>query len=135
MLLQNSDKLTNGIFITFAGNCKKALTFYQTCFGGTLHFETFDKELQGYKEKPVISGSLVADSIVIHGSDLVHNEGRKIGNYVSVFLPFKNADDRKVLIEKLRSNSKALSTSNDEDQKLVEVTDAFDVRWILSVSN
>lgn len=132
MLLPNSDKLTGGIFITFAGNCKKALTFYQTCFGGTLHFETFDKELQGYKEKPVISGSLVADNIVIHGSDLVHNEGRKIGNYISVFLPFKNEDDRKLLIDKLRGNS-LLSTSNDEEQKLVEITDAFDVRWILGV--
>ena len=132
MLLPNSDKLTGGIFITFAGNCKKALTFYQTCFGGTLHFEIFDKELQGYKEKPVISGSLVADNIVIHGSDLVHNEGRKIGNYISVFLPFKNADDRKLLIDKLRGNS-LLSTSNDKEQKLVEITDAFDVRWVLGI--
>jgi PhnB protein len=133
MLLQDSDKLTGGIFITFAGNCKRALTFYQTCFGGTLHFETFDKELQGYKEKPVISGSLVSDSIVIHGSDLVHNEGRKIGNYLSVFLPFKNEHDRKSIIEKLTSNNKAFSTSNYGEQKLIEVTDAFDVRWVLGV--
>jgi PhnB protein len=135
MLLPNSDKLTGGIFITFAGNCKKALTFYQTCFGGTLHFEIFDKELQGYKEKPVISGSLVADNIVIHGSDLVHNEGRKIGNYLSVFLPFKNADDRKVLIDKLSTGRKELPATNNEEQKLVEIMDAFDVRWVLSVSN
>lgn len=135
MLLQNSDKSTSGIFITFSGNCKKALTFYQTCFGGKLHFEIFDKELQGYKEKPVISGSLVADSIVIHGSDLVHNEGRKIGNYISVFLPCKNAADRKILIEKLESHSNGLSASNYEEQKLIEVTDAFDVRWILGVRN
>jgi PhnB protein len=135
MLLKNSDKLTGGIFITFAGNCKKALTFYQTCFGGTLHFETFDKELHGYKEKPVISGSLVADSIVIHGSDLVHNEGRKIGNDLSVFLPFKSANDRKALIDKLSPGRKELPTTNDEEQKLVEITDAFDVRWILGLSN
>ncbi len=135
MLLQNSDKSTSGIFITFSGNCKKALTFYQTCFGGKLHFEIFDKELQGYKEKPVISGSLVADSIVIHGSDLVHNEGRKIGNYLSVFLPCKNAADRKSIIDKLTSNKKALSTINDNEQTLVEITDAFDVRWVLGVSN
>jgi PhnB protein len=133
MLLQNSDKLTGGIFITFAGNCKKALTFYQTCFGGILHFETFDKPLQGYKEKPVISGSLVADSIVIHGSDLVHNEGRKIGNYLSAFLPFKNAGDRKAIIDRLISDNNALSTFNDEEQKLVEIIDDFDVRWVLGV--
>lgn len=133
MLFQNSDKLTSGIFITFSGNCKKALTFYQTCFGGTLHFETFDKELHGYTEKPVISGSLISDSIVIQGSDLVHNEGRKIGNYLSIFLPCKNADDRKVLIERLESGHKELSARNYEEQNLIEVTDAFDVRWVLGV--
>lgn len=135
MLLQNKEELIGGVFITFAGNCKKALTFYQSCFGGTLHFETFDEPLKGYKEKPVIRGSLIADNIVIHASDLVHNEGRKIGNYLSVFLPFKNVDDRKVLIDKLSPGSKALSTINDNEQTLVEITDAFDVRWILGVSN
>jgi uncharacterized glyoxalase superfamily protein PhnB len=133
MLFQNSDKLTSGIFITFSGNCKKALTFYQTCFGGTLHFETFDKELQGYTEIPVISGCLVSDSIIIHGSDLVHNEGRKIGNYLSIFLPCKNADDRKILIEKLGSDRRGLATTNYEEDSLIEVTDAFDVRWVLGL--
>ena len=132
MPFQSTDKLTGGVFITFAGNCKKALTFYQTCFGGTLHFETFEKELQGYEEKPVVSASLVADSIVIYGSDMVHNEGRKIGNYLSVFLPFKNAADRNILIHKLASDNKKLSPSTYQ-QKLIEVTDAFDVNWILAV--
>jgi PhnB protein len=133
MLVKNSDKFTSGIFITFSGNCKRALTFYQTCFGGMLHFETFDKELQGYIEKPVISGSLVSDSIVIHGSDLVPNEGRKIGNYLSIFLQCKNTDDRKILIEKIKSGRRGLPSRNYEEQTLIEVTDAFDVTWVLGV--
>ncbi|NQX55085.1 glyoxalase [Pedobacter panaciterrae] len=133
MLVKNSNKLISGIFITFSGNCKRALTFYQTCFGGTLHFETFDRELQGFTEKPVISGSLVSDSIVIHGSDLVHNEGRKIGNYLSIFLRCKNTDDRKILIEKIKSGHRGLSYRNYEEQVLIEVTDAFDVTWILGI--
>ena len=133
MLFQDSDRSISGIFITFSGNCKKALTFYQTCFGGTLHFETFDKELQGYTEIPVISGALVSDRIVIHGSDLVHNEGRKIGNYLSIFLPCKNADDRKVLIEKLGSDRRDVATRNYQEDSLIEVTDAFDVKWVLGL--
>src|SRR5690606_7200125 len=95
------DKLVSAIFITFSGNCKKALSFYQTCFGGLLQFETFEKEIQGYSEVPIVSGSLVSDRIIIYGSDLVHNEGRKIGNYISVFLHCKDTSDRKELIEKL----------------------------------
>lgn len=133
MVEQNNAKLISAIFITFSGNCKKALTFYQACFGGTLQFETFEKELQGYTEMPVVSGSLVSDRIIIHGSDLVHNEGRKLGNYISIFLHCKNTYDRKELIEKLEFDKKNLFVKNYDDQKLIEVTDAFDVRWVLGV--
>lgn len=125
--------LVSAIFITFSGNCKKALTFYQTCFGGTLQFETFVEELQGYTEMPVVSGSLVSDRIIIHGSDLVHDEGRILGNYIAVFLHCKNTYDRKQLIEKLESDKKKLFIENYNDQKLIEVTDAFNVRWVLGV--
>lgn len=122
------DKRVSAVFITFSGNCRKALTYYQTCFGGTLQFETF--ELEGYTEKPVISGSLVSDSIIIYGSDLVHDEGRILGNYMAVFLHCKNTDERQGLIKKLRFNQRDLA---DADPKLVEVIDAFDVRWLLSI--
>ncbi|HEY1024671.1 MAG TPA: glyoxalase [Sphingobacteriaceae bacterium] len=121
------------VFITFSGNCKKALTFYQTCFGGTLQFETFEQKLQGYTEMPVVSGSLVSDSITIHGSDLVHNEGRVLGNYMSIFLHCTDVYDRKELIGKLEVNKNKPFFTNHDDRKLIEITDAFDVRWILGV--
>ena len=133
MTAQTKNKLTSGVFITFSGNCDKALRFYQTCFGGTLQFETFEKELEGFTELPVISGSLVSDRIIIYGSDLVHNEGRKLGNYISIFLHCKNVADRKDLIEKLEFNKKGPLGKNYNDKKLVEITDAFDVRWMLGV--
>ncbi|HEY1010833.1 MAG: glyoxalase [Daejeonella sp.] len=133
MLVQNSNQISSGVFITFSGNCRKALSFYQDCFGGTLHFETFDEELRGYTETPVVCGSLFSDHIVIHGSDLVHNEGRKIGNYLSVFLPCENANTRRALITKLRPGHKDLPAMHNDEQKLVEITDAFDVRWVLGV--
>lgn len=133
MLFENDDTLKGGIFITFSGNCKEALMHYQKCFGGVLHLDTFDEALDGYAEKPVIRGSLLSDSIVIHGSDLVHDEGRKIGNYLSVFLPCKNAGDRNALIAKLKPVATLPGTSNLEYQELIEVTDAFDVRWVLGI--
>lgn len=130
---QNNTKLRSAIFITFSGNCKQALTFYQACFGGKLQFEIFEKELPGFNEKLVLSGSLVSDRIIIHGSDLVHNEGRIPGNNISVFLHCKNVYDRKVLTEKLAFGNKNLFIKHPDDQKLIEVTDAFDVRWMLGV--
>ena len=129
----NRSELVSAIFITFSGNCKKALTHYQTCFGGDLQFELFGKTLPGYTEVPVVNGSLVSDRIIIHGSDLVHNEGRTLGNYMSIFLHCKNAADRQVLIEKLEARKTHPLTANEQDDRLIEVTDAFDVRWILGV--
>lgn len=133
MLFENDETLKSGIFITFSGNCKEALTHYQKCFGGTLYFATFEEELDGYAEKPVIRGSLVSGNIVIHGSDLVHDEGRKIGNYLSVFLPCKNERHRNALIAKLKPAGTKPDKQEDGDQELIEVADAFDVRWVLAL--
>ncbi|WP_028296223.1 glyoxalase [Olivibacter sitiensis] len=133
MNVSNYGKLVSAVFITFSGNCRKALTYYHTCFGGTLQFETFEKELQGYTEMPVVSGALVSDRVLIYGSDLVHNEGRTLGNYMSIFLLCENTDDRQALIEQLKPNKKDLFAGYYDDQKLVEITDAFDVRWVLGV--
>ena len=131
MAEHDHDKLTSAVFITFSGNCKKALIFYQTCFGGVLQFDTFEKEVQGFKDMPVVSGSLISDKIIIHGSDLVHNEGRKIGNYISIFLHCKDTAEREALIHKLDLDQK--NFANQYDQKLIELTDGFDVRWVLGV--
>nr|WP_121271468.1 glyoxalase [Pedobacter schmidteae] len=127
------DNLISAIFITFSGNCKKALAFYQTCFGGLLQFETFEKEIEGYPEIPVVSGSLVSDRIIIYGSDLVHNEGRKLGNYMSIFLHCKNTIERKELVKKLEPGKKFFFVNNDDDQKLFEVIDVYGVRWVLGI--
>lgn len=132
--LKNTNAIKSAVFITFPGNCKKALTFYQTCFGGTLHFDFFEKELPNHSQM-IVSGSLLANSITIHGSDLVHDEGRKAGNYMAIFLACKGASERKQLIEKLSANRSYSALKNYGNQKLVELTDVFDVRWMLAIAN
>lgn len=128
----NQDKFVSAVFLTFSGNCREALTFYQTCFDGTLQFETFEKVLQGYTETPVVVGSLVSDSIIIHGSDLVHNEGRIAGNYMAIFIACINTHVRRTLVEKLEFRKRGGGNSN-YDERLIEITDVFDVRWVLGV--
>jgi len=135
MLAQHNPKASTSVFVTFSGNCKKALTFYQSCFGGSLQLVPFEGVLQSYKEMPIVSGSLVSARITIHGSDLVHNEGRRVGNYISIFFACENATERKKLIEKLAAHKATPFLSHDDNEKLIELTDAFDVRWVLAVSD
>lgn len=133
MAVPNRNQFVSAVFLTFSGNCKEALTFYQTCFGGTLRFEFFEKQLQGYTEMPVVSGSLVSDTIIIHGSDLVQNEGRVIGNYMAIFMQCTSVFTRRALIEKLKFNQPLFSHPKNDTSTLIEITDAFDVRWVLQV--
>ncbi len=129
----NGGKYVSAILITFSGNCRRALTYYQSCFGGTLKFQTLENELKNCPEIPVLSGSLVSDSIIIHGTDLVHDDGRRLGNYMSIFLQCTNIGDRLELMKKLISDKNNVSAKNDDDQNLVELVDAFDVRWVLAI--
>lgn len=133
MPTKEEGSLASGIFITFSGNCKEALTFYRLCFGGILHLETFNETLYRNIRRPIIVGSLISDRIIIHGSDLVQDSGRKIGNHLSIFLPCKDEEDRQELINKLRSPQDRKLSAKTKVQKLVEVTDPFDVTWVLSI--
>jgi len=124
-------RLVSAIFVTFSGNCRKALTFYQSCFGGKLKFRYLDDPLPGFGERPVIIGSLVSECVTIYGSDLVHQEGRKVGNYVSVFLNCESNHHRNTLLGKLVADTNL--PVGEEDLPLIEITDNFDVKWILGV--
>ena len=132
MILTKKNSISSAVFITFPGNCKKALTFYQSCFGGTLDLEPFVEAIPAFKEV-VVSGSLRADKINIYGSDLVHDEGRKTGNFKAIFLVCKDAFERYDLIKKLSAQKNHFSKRNYESQNLIELKDAFEVRWILAV--
>lgn len=133
MEINQQTTLRGAIFITFAGNCKEAMLFYQSCFGGELHFETFESALEGYSETPVVSASLIADRIILHASDLVHNEGRILGNYISIYVPCKSASERVEFMDKLKS-TKTDTSSSGEQQQLIELVDAFGVRWLFGLA-
>jgi len=127
--------VASAVFLTFSGNCKKALTFYQGCIGGNLQFELFRQKLPGFSELPVVSGSLLADRIIIYGSDLVHDEGRRTGNCMAIYIRCDSVQERKALVEKLRSAEGKSTVTEVDDQRLIEVTDAFGVRWVLGTDD
>lgn len=133
------EEIKSAFFITFSGNCKKALTLYQSCFGGDLHFEYFDKPIDGLIKIPVVKASLVSETITIYGSDLVHDEGRRIGNHLSIFVQCSSYSERLSYIQKLDKRQEQYCLEEHgyleqyNEQKLIEITDPFGVRWIFSV--
>lgn len=124
------ENIKSAVFITFSGNCKKALTLYQSCFGGELRFEYFNKPLAGFKETPVVKATLLSERITIYGSDLVHDEGRRIGNHVSIFVQCSSYTERLSYLQKLSTSIHHCSPKKYVEQKLIEITDSFGVRWV-----
>ncbi|WP_461789624.1 glyoxalase [Pedobacter sp.] len=133
MIANYPPKVVSAIFVTFSGNCEQALKFYQTCFGGLLQFDRLDHQLPGFSRKPVVSGHLNAEKIAICGSDLVHDEGLKIGNHMAVYLRCSNIDERNQLVKKLELGKTNRFTPPIEEPRLIEITDAFGLRWVLGL--
>ena len=52
-------------YLTFSGNCREAMTFYQECFGGTLTFQTVgDSPMSGKLPKKMKKKARIFFSIV-----------------------------------------------------------------------
>lgn len=126
-------KIKSAFFITFSGDCKKALALYQSCFGGELYCNILGESLSGIAESPVVNGSLVSESIVIYGSDLVHNEGRRTGNFMSIYIHCENHVERQEYLNKLDNRQIDYSSADYLGQKLIEITDSFEVRWVFGI--
>lgn len=120
----------SSVFITFNGNCQQAFVNYQACFGGELYMETFEKPIVGYTERPVVRAILDSPKLLIQGSDLVHDEGRRVGNYMAVFINCINHQERQYYINQLHGKTAA---ADEASQPLIEVIDRFDVRWVFAV--
>jgi PhnB protein len=78
-------------YLTFNGNCREAMLFYQHCFGGDLVFQTIDQsplsEKMPQKMKALIlHASLNNGNAPLMGTDLVPNGGLIRGNAVSLVL-------------------------------------------------
>jgi PhnB protein len=77
--------------LTFNGNCREAMTFYQKCLGGKLFFQTVggspltDKLPQKMKDC-ILYATLSNSTLLLVGSDMVGENGLLKGNSISLVL-------------------------------------------------
>lgn len=85
-------------YLTFGGNCREAMEFYQECLGGELEIQTLSETPEGdrfpedFKEL-VVHASLKRDNMVLMATDLRDDELVK-GNTVSIL--FDGLDESQV---------------------------------------
>lgn len=96
-------------YLTFNGNCREAMEFYQKCLGGELKFQTledtpkaekFPKDLKDY----VVQAVLKKEDMLLMGTDMVDKKLVR-GNSISILLDASNEDQAKEYYQKLKEGS------------------------------
>lgn len=123
------------VFLTFSGQCRQALQYYQKCFGGELVLQTLgdtpeawnmDKRMQDV----VISATLTNNYFKLAATDLAGDSGVVIGNNISILIECASLSERGRLCDLLSGKKKGHSINGD---KMVSVVDKYHINWLLSI--
>lgn len=129
-------------FLTFNGNCKEAMRFYQSCFGGELQF-TLLGDTPGGGQFPreirqlVLHASLVSEHVRLFASDLGSEEGVASGNSISLWISIAAPEQLQLVFRKLAQKGEItapLSPGVLEGQ-WATLTDRYAVQWIFSATS
>lgn len=125
-------------YLFFNGNCREAMNFYKSCFGGDLQVFTYgdappDAHMKDAAKDAIMHSTLIKDSLVIMASD---SPGGAANPGINIHLSI----DCETMAE-IESLFKALSQQGKIDQPLADtfwgahfgmLTDKFGIHWMLN---
>lgn len=125
--------------LTFNGNCREAMTFYQECLGGTLFFQTVgDSPLSGQMppkmKNCILHAALTKGDLVLTGSDMVSEHGLVKGNGVSLMLNCSSEDEIRGTHARLSEGGEPTHPVEDTFWGALfgSLTDKFGIHWLLN---
>lgn len=125
-------------YLTFTGNCREALEFYQGCFGGELSVQTVGDtpasgEMDSRMRACVVLGILRGEDFQLYGTDMVPETGRTVGNAVSLFLHCGSNAELVERYDLLSVGGRRIHEAEAANGGVWTGTlvDRFGVRWIL----
>lgn len=126
-------------YLTFNGNCRQAMTFYQKCLGGKLTFHTVSdtpgaRGLPPQARNSILQAILRKDELVLVGTDLVGDEGLFKGNSVCMLLHCKTHRKARLIHNRLSKNGRQTQplAANHFGVVMGGVTDQYGYHWILT---
>jgi len=125
-------------YLTFSGNCRQAMTFYQKCLGGELKLQTIgespmaDKMPQQMKNC-ILHAMLTRDELVLMGTDMVGEDGIVKGNSVSLMLNCESEEEIKKVYAKLSTGGQPTHPLEDTFWGALfgDLTDKYGNHWLL----
>jgi len=125
--------------LTFNGNCREAMTFYQSCLGGELTFQTVgDSPLSAKMPKKmkdsILHSTLSNGSVLLMGSDMVNENGLTRGNAISLTLNCESEKEIRNCYKKLSAGGQATHPLEDTFWGALfgGLTDKYGNIWMLN---
>ncbi len=126
-------------YLTFSGNCREAMSFYQECLGGELQFQTIGDSPMAVKmpkkmKNYILHATLTNGVLLLMGSDMVSDDGLIKGNAVSLSLTCNSEEEIRAAYKKLSAGGHATHPLADTFWGALfgDLTDKFGNHWLLN---
>jgi PhnB protein len=126
-------------YLSFAGNCREALTFYQECLGGELSLQTVEgspveDQCPPEMKHQVLHGFLQKEGLLLMGSDMEGPGGYVPGNTVSLCVACRSEAEINAYFASLAAGGTILDPLGVKfwGDTFGVLTDKFGVRWMLN---
>jgi len=127
-------------YLTFNGQCREAMTFYQQCLGGELVMQKIAEspmaaQMPSEAGANILHSSLTSGSIVLMGSDMM-GENKIRGNDFFLCLNFTSDEEINACFTKLAEGGTIKMGLHQTfwGATYGEVTDKFGYNWALNYS-
>lgn len=125
-------------YLTFSGNCREAMEFYQQCFGGDLKLNTvgespLSENMPNKMKNSILHATLSNDDFALTATDMVPGEGKIMGNNISLIFQCDSESQIMDCYTKLAQGGKPdhpLETTY-WGAKMGGLTDRYGNRWLL----
>jgi PhnB protein len=130
---------TINAYLTFAGNCRQAMTFYYECFGGQLQMHPFEGSPMGEKmpvelRQTIMHSNIVKDGLTIMASDGMNKDELIQGNTITLSLNCDTEVEIDNYFSKLSQGGQITMPLADQfwGAKFGMLTDKFGMKWMLN---
>ena len=130
-----------GPYLTFNGNCREAMKFYQKCLGGKLQFQTaggspMSEKMPAKMKKTIVHASLTAENFVLMGSDMVSRQGLIKGNTIAISMSFATEKALRNCYKKLSYGALQTYPAQHNFYGILfgSLTDRYGNPWLLNCS-
>jgi PhnB protein len=128
-------------YLLFDGNCRQAMEFYKSCFGGEMHAMSVKDSpakdhMPAFQQEKTINARLRSGAIEISASDWLRpDEARVRGNTVCLYLSNGTFDELKTLFARLSEGADVTDPLKEQFYGMYgALNDRFGVRWMFQAN-